>query len=129
GRNSNSVRAAIPTNAACVASRVEYADTGRCGALKDRIYALHVGECRLVLAVVKAVADNRDAVVDHRVEEHLEARAWTREWCVINSDLHSWRETQDCLDANQHIALLIGNARRPTIDVHLAHVGEKCGRY
>ena len=67
-------------------------------------------------------------VVDHRVEERLEARTWTRERRVINSDLGSWRETEDCLDPNEHIALLIGNTRRPTIDVHLAHVGEKCGR-
>jgi len=67
---------------------------------------LHVGERRLILAGAEAVADDRDVVVDHRVEQRLEGRTQARERRVVDDDLRARRDGEDFVDGQQHVALV-----------------------
>src|SRR5262249_36027319 len=82
---------------------------------------------RLILAVAKAIADDIDTIINHRVEQRLEARARTRKWRVVDDDLRSRCEAEDRFDAEQHVALVWAK-RRAAIDMYLAHLTDQvCG--
>jgi hypothetical protein len=111
--NVGRVRAAVQASTAGVTAGTEntYADGGR--RLEDSIDAFDISRRGVVLAVGEAVADDVDAVVDHRVEQCLEAGSRTCERGVIDHNVCVRRDTHHRRDIEERLDLCGTRGRSP----------------
>ena len=123
GRDVRRIRAAVQAGATLVARAGHHGDAGGGGAGQDGIDALHVARRGLVLAISPTVRDHVYAVIDHRVEDRLEA-ALPAEGGVIDNHIRSRRETHDRADIEQDFRLLGAGCARTAGHMDLRELTE-----
>ena len=109
------VGAAVQARTSIVAGSVEYADAGRGGSLQNRIDAAGGRFAHLILAGRPAVTDDRDAAIDHRVEDGAIAGRLTVEGRFIHGHLCSRCERHDRVDIEQHFSLAATGSGNSTV--------------
>src|SRR6202050_3745767 len=88
GRDRDGLRRAVEAGAASVTAAVKDCYTGSFGGLKNGIDTIDAGGAGLIFAIWPTVADDRDFVVDHLVEQCLEA-ARAAERRIVHDDIRA----------------------------------------
>src|SRR5215469_14282595 len=97
---------AIFAATARIARSVQNRNAGSRGRLKERIDTRDISAVGLVLAVVPAIADDCDTIIDHLVNDWLKTGPQSRKGGFVHHDFGARCDCQDVVDGQQHLVLI-----------------------